>query len=121
MMRTAEHDLRRLDALVAEKVMGWSFQTLRTGDYWVRSNGDRTIWAGHWAPTTSWDHAGQVVERMRELEFGFELHRWNTEGMRHPYEAKFYPDAFGEFVAEADSAPLAIVLAALRALGAEAE
>lgn len=105
MVTTTERDLRALDRLVAEHVFGWT----------------DCDWPFDTRFTESWEAAGQVVERMRELEFGFQLHRWNTEGMRHPYEAEFYSDAFTEFVAEADTAPLAVCLAALKALGVSTE
>lgn len=59
---------RELDALVAEKVMGWSFEaaspTSRDGDFW--SDGENYVVAvDEFHPSTDVNAAWQVVEKMR--------------------------------------------------------
>jgi hypothetical protein len=121
---TAEN-LRRIDALVAERVMGWTIQLIvdreRSFEEWRDAKG----WIHGSTPplyTTSWDAAGQVVERMCAVGFSFEFHRrtettWEASFAGSDYDADGDPVRFG-FDIDA-SGPTATSVAALRALGVQ--
>lgn len=134
-----------LNFQIAEKVMGWSdpievrargsqeWKTAFTrrpgvymgdwGCYYTR-DGAR-VYCGepsglHWPEhySTTWEGMGRVVERMRELGWYVGISTWPLEGAE-PCRAAFYRAA-GEAVgaAEGDTAPHAVCLAALKAVGA---
>lgn len=126
-MTTTADDLRRMDALVAEKVMG------RKVWYDEDAHGDLHIWWEYFvdesdggvagvqrllAPyTTDWAAAGQVVEKMR-------ADGWNVSIVfKDTFPRLFWrvdfekPREMQEGSERVDSAPLAICNAALRALG----
>jgi len=131
---TTDANLRRIDALVAEKVMGLQ-QT--NGDRWTygKREVDYGEPLGRWITqsfvelphfTTSWDAAGQVVERMREpygLHATFTLIAGRTlSGIDVDRWTAIFTDCGPDLTigkAIAVSAPLAIGLAALRALGVD--
>jgi len=93
---------RKADALVAEKVMDVVVET------------DPIMGTNWWTPeayTTTWEGMGKVVEKMRELGIwhiiGPSDYGWDVEIRRH-----------SEWVyASADTAPLAVAIAAGKALG----
>lgn len=115
--------LRRIDALVAEKVMGWVKKTAECNNEqvvlvppdWTDLSVKR--WLGHdlheLVPhyTTSWDAAGLVVEAMLDKAPGFVL-----EAAYLPF--RWYCE-FNKCSAEAKTPPLAICRAALKALGGD--
>jgi hypothetical protein len=118
---------RERDALVAEKVMGLPIGACRNL-YWDTTDQSKSPWTnGRQAKhilryTTTWEGMGMVVEKMRELKGApfsavywrpDEPHGWAAEfgGNKHAHP----DDLWGE--AEADTAPLAVALAALKALG----
>lgn len=154
-----------LDALVAEKVMGWTpceddlhnlkWDThipLRTRHGIVGEELWRDEWGDPptiklprsgpkpWAPTTSIADAWEVVEKVWEGlpktgggTFRFSLHRRDGDGLsarlglceppNGDWVCEFAPDADGDWRTHAagnsDTAPHAICLAALKAVGVE--
>lgn len=103
-----EHDqarLREIDALVAEHVMGLR----RDGDRWTSGKHEADLpgfvtqsWIALPRYTTSWDAAGQVIEKMRDMGYASEMIAAITRAL-----------------ADRSLVPLAVSLAALRALGVE--
>ncbi len=114
---------RELDALVAEKVMGWSDVGEITIGMTVyvaghRPEGEQTV-----VPSYSTDIAAAwtVVERMRELGWRMLLENWVSSD--DAYAAFFHPQdryRYGNHIGVTDdTAPVAICRAALRAVGVE--
>ncbi len=105
---------RELDAKVAEEVMGWEIITLGNTDVWAERLVDG--WEPkrqNWNPSTQIADAWLVVEKMKN--------DWcNLEFMCGRYQAKFKTGArvieYKYYEAQADTAPLAICLAALKAI-----
>ncbi|HEY8542624.1 MAG TPA: hypothetical protein VIL29_09590 [Pseudothermotoga sp.] len=115
--------LREIDRLVAEKVMGWepyyddgdliSFIT-DAGSLFF-SDDDEC----EWNPTTTIQHAWQVVEKLIDNGYDFTIYNHNKEfNVEINIEED---DKHLWFYGEANSAPLAICLAALKAVGVEVE
>ena len=115
-----------LSALVAEKVMGWETYTPKPYSgrevWWSREIGS-IDYVSHWSPATSIADAWEVVEKMGspEHEFttfivaGVEPNKALATMERCPSEGEYKK-------AEAEStAPRAICIAALRAVGWEEE
>jgi hypothetical protein len=135
---------RELDALIAEKVMGWSSQA--DGLYWDAGNHRTRLVLGSiiakkrdemglenahgfvFAPSTNIADAWEVVEKLgRWRGFDFMLVMPNPEQTfhLHTYEAGWY-EATNDgperrVVSDADTAPLAICLAALKAVSQEGQ
>ena len=110
---------REMDALVAEKVMGWEFApelTKATGsDCWMEWNEDKSDYRvrGCWIPSASIAAAWEVVEKLKHL--GFTLGFLSNEDERLQWDVSFGPNGMSEknCVYE-DTAPLAICRAALK-------
>jgi hypothetical protein len=95
-------NLREIDRLVAEIVMGWE-----GGKYAY----------GSWFPTTDIRDAWKVVEKLSKDGFDFQV--WREKGK---YNVEFAKDFFYSFgFAESKNVSLAICLAALKAVGVEVE
>ncbi|WP_199426265.1 BC1872 family protein [Thermaerobacillus caldiproteolyticus] len=114
-------NLREIDRLVAEHVMGWepvyddgdliSFVT-EFGILFFSDDDER-----EWSPTIDIADAWQVVEKLNEDDFDFQV--WREKGK---YNVEFSKDFFYLYgFAESETAPLAICLAALKAVGVEVE
>lgn len=61
---------RELDALIAEKVMGWTCVTFKEGKHWARGvpiGSLPTIPVADWSPSTDWLAAGEVIEKLGGL------------------------------------------------------
>ena len=72
----------------------------------------------HIAPSTSWHGMGLVVERMRELGWHYTIHTVEkVAGVM--VEARFSSWERGTFDATAETAPHAVALAAIAAVGGE--
>jgi hypothetical protein len=68
MSETKELTLPEIDALVAEKIMGWTSHLDGIGVSFHRNvGGDFECMGILWRPTERWSDAGRVIERMREL------------------------------------------------------
>jgi hypothetical protein len=125
----------QLDLLVAEKVMGWVKETdpneLKRLEIGLIPD-DRRRWlkrpGGGWryfAPAYSIDIAAawQVIEKMLAMDIGIKVSRMPNNEMWH--STLYVKDEDGKYMAtcedrfEADTAPLAICMAALKAVGVE--
>lgn len=110
---------RELDALVAEKVMGWEavheHDFRDGGKQWLgtRSDGAKMVPLPHYS--TSIAAAWEVVAHLRSLA---SYVRWELRGDRHDYNCYFCLGRGVEWVEDIDTAPHAICLAALKAVGA---
>lgn len=111
-----------LDVLVAELVMGWTPDG-KGGWYIVGglSNGYHFF---HGEPitsfSTSWEGAGLVIERMRELDWWLRVETWGSDRQEGRTRARFVKHGGNwhdqpRFIV-APTAPEAICLAALAAL-----
>lgn len=103
---------RELDALVAEKVMGWTVALEDRGPCRVWRPHENSAERSQPIPpySTSIEAAWEVVEKMRQREFGFSLNdAWIAWFLAAP----------NEYQADADTAPHAICLAALKAVGVD--
>lgn len=113
--------LRRVDALVAEKVMGWHVKAVckDDGGKYIGLLVRERLTHLPWSPCSSWDAAGQVVERMRELGWTMNLDV-EAGALRNPYDCRFFHgDGERRAMQIEQSAPLAICLAALKAVGVD--
>lgn len=107
---------RELDALVAEKVMGWTYRTFPDGacplvKHWYCGEQYMLMKSFSTSITDAW----QVVEKLNNLWQGhWSLVRVDGEWAiyENPYDIEGYPPT-----AQAMTAPLAICLAALKAVG----
>lgn len=95
-----ELNLRQIDALVAEKVMGW---------------GDNP-WQPFF-PSTDIAHAWQVLERLKDKGYIFGI-GIDEDGK---YVCTIFFDGAGWFEETAETVQLAICLSALKAVGYEGE
>lgn len=114
----------KLDALVAERVLGWTLSQLSShpDQYrWIGPNSELPdlCWRPRCgvifpteSPSTTWAGAGLVVEAMDERGFTLVLYRLHA---RVTWKAEFSSAC----CQEASTAPLAIAKAALAALEAE--
>ena len=118
---------RELDALVAEKVMGWSYQDFPDGPcphvkHWYATSpcpndAMDPSWRGR-LPCFSTDIAAawEVVEKDDGWGFDWRLKRWAASSKPWTCIADRITDS-RRFYVEAVTAPLAICLAALAATG----
>ena len=118
---------RELDALVAERVMGWDIHPVSPDPYekelaWYSEDGKLQCGDEYWKPSENIADAFQVVEKMKEL--GYKVQRFGTgDLMGDKWQASFadvyrivsYKGDKGDF-ADADTLPLAISQAALLAV-----
>lgn len=124
---------RELDALIAEKVMGWKYRGYGNGGGEWTFNGQKMAFGGlnggslpHYS--TNIADAWMVVEKMgRWHGFDFMIVMPDPEQTFHlrTYEAGWY-EATNDgperrVVSDADTAPLAICLAALKAVNQEGQ
>jgi hypothetical protein len=117
--------LRRIDALVAEHVMGW----ISAGDDPFHQWGDKgPMWCEmgrSWIRlpdfTTSWDAAGQVIERMRESGWFWQGSMNEPSGFYSEFSKLADPKYKPASMAIGDTLPLAVSLAALRACGVQVD
>jgi hypothetical protein len=114
-MKWDEMTPRERDALVAEKVMGWTKEVnqFEFGGYvWMVSEGE-FILNDDWQPSTDISAAWKVVEKFE----GAQIHHAKTHV--HLWSAEFFKN--GESIASGFSAtaPEAICKTALKAVGVE--
>jgi hypothetical protein len=111
---------RELDALVAEKVMGWKAERRPTGNLMAILPDDSRVCVEHvqgclparrWNPSEDIAVAWEVVEKMRERGLLLKLHQGNPHGWTAQFAEVWHVDL---------TAPLAICLAALKAIGVKA-
>lgn len=103
---------REIDCAIAEKVMGWTKKVPAIGKPWWARSDDTFAAPAHgkkaWSPSTDIAAAWSVVEKMR----------MQIEPTRKGWRAGVY-GGLSDKRATADTAPLAICLAALKAIGVE--
>ena len=109
---------RELGVLVAAHAMGWSRSNDGLGGaWWYDERGNKTIYGGgssgqstykEFRPSTDIAAAWEVVEKFKEFQL------W-LEGDIFMAELKYADNM--EYAVSADTAPLAICLAALKAVG----
>lgn len=120
---------RELDALVAEKVMGWTKATLHDEvsgpeQYWCSGKVAHVL-VDSWTPSAFIHYAWKVVEKLAKDGKHLALQAPGSTDMNECYRT--FPKWTADFEfrldseAEADTAPLAICLAALKAVGVEVE
>lgn len=122
-MTYTPEQLREIDAAVASDVMGWrKGKAGINGGRWISADGKDMGWnVGNTAfsPSTNIADAWEVVEKMRSNEWDFKLE--SCAGKYPVVEfAKWhsvYGDEYVRFQAQEATAPLAICLAALAAVG----
>jgi hypothetical protein len=117
---------RKIDALVAEKVMGWRVHHRNTA-WWVKAEEENSAvsrpiaFVGTWAPSEDIADAWEVVEKMRgsvhDISVGWHDNKY-TAVITVVIDTKC---GFDQFQASADTAPMAICLAALKAKGVDIE
>jgi len=103
-----------INKAIAERVMGWKTKKDYVGllNYKLNESGSKGIWVGNWNPTNRIDHAWMVVEKIKELGWWLSLDHY-------PHDNKWHCEFFNSFKmrrAEADTAQMAICLAALEAV-----
>jgi hypothetical protein len=106
-----------LDRLVTERVMGWQWNPERrrptteslTSAEWAARMADDTV---RWSPSTSIAHAWEVVDRLTTL--GLVVVVTSDRTRRKPWRVEC-----GDIRTEASTAPLAISVAALKAVEAK--
>ncbi len=117
-----------LDALIAEKVMEWELKPHENKDFWpffwIMSvpTGRIDGGIGSWSPSTDIAHAWEVVEKVREAWSNFNLHSANGWGASFGDIRMLEPELDDVTerwtpVCNAPTAPHAICLAALKAVG----
>lgn len=109
-----------LDRLIAEGVMGWE----RMSDYWADEHGFRGWieipsniphdWEIIWSPSTRIEHAWEVVEKVGLLNWPNSLQHGNLDGL---WTIERFTGETTDIIAQAETAPLAICLAALKMIG----
>ncbi len=98
-----------LNDLVAEKVMGWKPVLYPGGTiYWDEGGKFAPRFSGSFRPSTDWAHAGEVLEKMRTRGFWCVLDAARFDGS---WKVRFF-----DCEAEAATGPLAICLAAIKAV-----
>lgn len=101
---------RELDALVAEKVMGWRADGIGDDGYFWKGAGSDGWHSDNWKPSTDIAAAWAVVEKMATAEDEFRLAKFKD----NPWGCTFR--YFEGDRSSGDTAPEAICLAALAAL-----
>src|SRR5713226_261947 len=86
--------LRLINALVAEKVMGWRVcdrTDVQDGTWWADAAGTCIRRVDKFEPTNSWESAGQVVEKMDQLGWGM-VHwlGWPLSSAGRGHAVRFY-------------------------------
>lgn len=111
---------RALDALVAERVMGWHARDAwyDADDNWMADLEDNfPIDAEAFSPSTSIEAAWQVVEKMRGRGWTMTLNQ-EAEMQFEPWDCRFFGPNDRRAIAHGNTAPLAICRAALKAMEA---
>lgn len=110
-------DNRQIDALVAEKVMGWGIHKRNTA-FWVKSDRVDEVEARpiafihEWQPSTDISQAWQVVEKLRNNIY-CQIEFWEDRN----YSVNIITESGNSGYKEDKSISMAICLAALQAVG----
>jgi hypothetical protein len=119
-----------LDALVAEKAMGWTLKRYENGAISITSPKEMyrpfisapEISSRHlWRPSRDIAAAWQVVEKMQSMGYVVTIDQFNLTDGRTLYACYFaHPEEEDEHYAETSTVPAAICLAALTVMEAKA-
>lgn len=107
-------DLRKIDALVAEKVMGWDtqeFKNIRTVIAYVE--GDEITISEDFCPTEDIQDAWKVVEKLKD-KYTFSIYQ-----VKEKYSVSFESLYRATHSGNHEDVSMAICLAALKAVGVE--
>lgn len=110
--------MKEINDLIAEKVMGWELavtegtEWIPSTSYWITDIGCN-YGVEEWNPTSSIDHAWMVVEGLN-----FDVKVTKYKDMNPKYQAHVFIPGNVQMVF-ADTSPMAICLAALKAVGVE--
>jgi len=99
--------------------MGWHHRDFNEEDWWFNEAGEPQEPISFWSPTTDWRAAGSVFERLDSLAFHPSLEGTGGPDADFPdgWRVEFYNHREGKWdAAWAETAPLAICLAALKAI-----
>lgn len=112
---------RKLDALIAEKVMGWVPYESDLTEGWSTQAGELRVWATSfkednraellWRPSVNIAAALEVAEKIHDIQPRFVL-----EAQPFVRPRVWWCSVYGHDRVEASTAPLAICLAALKYL-----
>lgn len=110
---------RELDAVVAERVMGWRTSTI-SEDVWYSEAEHDSHHRERFRPSESIEAAMQVVEKMRERGFAWDVESWTTPAFTG-WEVKLWKD--GDIAGEHrhEALTTAICHAALKAIDPSAD
>jgi hypothetical protein len=103
-------DLREIDRLVAEKVMGWK---LCKYGFWETEFGDLDS-ESEWNPTESLDDAWVILDKFEDYEL-------YASSFKNEYRCKVKKNGEWFSAESSESSAIAICLAALKAYGIEVE
>lgn len=114
-------DLRKIDSLIAEKVMGWGLKELNVCSAWI-DNQNGWCLKQLWNPSRDMRDAWKVVKKLNEI-FTVDVQDTLNDGASCClYEFQEETESLIPYSAtEAETAPLAICLAALKSVGVEVE
>lgn len=101
--------LNNIDSLVAQLVMGWEYEEHRSGAGWKNEHGFYSHRVNCWNPSTRLEQAWTIVEK---LNYDQKDLVWHVGEQQWCFV--FGQDATNKWHAFADTAPLAICLAALQ-------
>lgn len=128
-MALTNEEARRIDAKVAEKVMGWTMSPGPFGEtqdiYQCWHQDGKPILTVHmWNPATSIAAAWEVVVKLKKIMSEFEIELESSSGYPDEWSIGIkWLDSEGEqhgmFYFTSTAAPHAICLAALKAVGVE--
>ncbi len=124
---------RRVDGLVAVHVLGWHQVFLDLGNVWADSAGGTRRRVISWAPTSDGNNMLAVIKAMQRRQYKLLLEWLPSRGTYCGpgdravplWSCAFYVGSLGEYPArgigrgDADTAPMAVAVAALKALGIE--
>ena len=99
-----------IDKRIATEVMGWT----QHNEDWM-FDGKLEDWVDIWSPSTDITDAWLVVEKMRELGYAIRIENYVNQNIYEVYVYKNDTECTG--VTREETAPKAISLAALEALG----
>lgn len=120
-------NLREIDRLVAERVMGWEeFEDSSGYNWWTLKEDDKTkiiCSVRCFEPSTDIRDAFRVVEKLRERKIFSLYDAWDEDDNKIFCAVFEYNDTYHvvDYTGYADTAPLAICLAALKAVGVNIE
>lgn len=116
-----------IDRLIAEKIMGWNIREVSDGVKWIQAEGYELYFSDdiyrEWMPSEDMSDAWLVVEKLRERKIFTIYDAWDEKDEKI-FCANFqYNDTYHvvDYSAYADTAPMAICLAALKVVGVEVQ